>query len=305
MGAEKGLVSVVMPAYNAAATVAESVRSVLGQSYPDWELIVVNDGSTDATSAVLAPFLADPRVRLIEQPNAGVGAARNTGIRRSRGEFVAFLDADDLWQEGKLALQVALFASAPASLGLVHTRYRSFTGDPVKSRPKDDDPCFGRLPPERRILVYDFIATSTVMVRARLFQSVGLFDEKLAGTEDWDLWIRILAGHGEQKIDEALVLYRENPNGLSGNTARHLAEEWKVIVKQVLPNRSLARRIKAKAVFYHQAKELNHLLATRSWARFFKRAAASVVRSPLAYCDPGNYLDLFSIFLNRNIRKRW
>jgi len=305
MTASKGTVSVVIPAYNSAATIAASVRSVLCQSYTDWELIIVNDGSTDATSQVLAPFLADQRVQLLEQPNGGVACARNAGIRRSRGEFVAFLDADDLWEESKLAQQVELFRAAPASLGLVHTRYSSFSDDPQRCRRKDDDSCFGYLSPSQRILVYDFIATSTVMVRAGLFACVGLFDENLAGTEDWDLWIRILAGYREQKIDEVLVRYRESSHGLSGNTARHLGEEWKVIEKQVRANPLVPARIRSKAVFYHQMKELNYLLGQRHYARFAGKAVRSLLQAPFSYCDPGNYRDLFHIFLNRNILKRW
>lgn len=305
MNTIKGIVSVIMPAYNAAATIADSVRSVLHQSYAEWELIVVNDGSTDGTSDVLVPLLADKRVVLVEQSNAGVSSARNAGIRRSRGEFVAFLDADDLWEETKLAQQVALFHSSPASLGIVHTRYLSFSENPGCCRRKDDASCFGYLSPQQRILVYDFIATSTVMVRANLFDSVGLFDEDLAGTEDWDLWIRILGCYSEYKIDEVLVKYREGISGLSGNPAKHLVEEWKVIMKQVYTNPLVPNRIKGKAIFYHQLKELNYLLTKKCFAQFFAKAVVSVIRNPFSYCDPSNYLDVFAIFLNRNILRRW
>jgi glycosyltransferase involved in cell wall biosynthesis len=294
-----------MPAYNAAATVAASVLSVMNQSYGQWELVIVNDGSSDGTSLAVAPFLADARVHLIEQPNRGVAAARNEGIAHSRGEFVAFLDADDLWEAGKLSAQVARFRGAPPSLGLVHTRYSSFSVHPGSCRSKDDDPCFGPLAPARRILVYDFIATSTVMVRAELFHSVGLFDENLAGTEDWDLWIRLLARYDEAKLDQVLVKYRESPGGLSGNTSRHLAEEWKVIEKQVLANPGVPGRIRSKALFYHQIKELNYLLGKGAFAGALKKATASLLRNPCGFCDPGNYRDLFIIFWHRQVLKRW
>lgn len=305
MERKPGWVSVVMPAYNAAATIAASVQSVLAQSYVDWELIIVNDGSTDATAEIVTPFLSDGRVVLIGQQNGGVARARNAGLERSCGEFIAFLDSDDLWEPEKLAEQVASFRRGGPSLGLVHTRYVSFAGDPSRTRRKDDDSCFGALPSAERILVYDFIATSTVMVRAAILEEVGLFDETLFGTEDWDLWIRILSRYGEAKLDRVLVRYRESAGGLSANALKHRAEEWKVIEKQLLNRSGLSKRLVAKAIFYHRMKELNDLVGRRAFGRLPAHLFRALVSCPRAYCDPGNYLDAWHIFLHRNILKRW
>lgn len=295
----------VMPAYNAAGTIAKSVESVLAQSYAQWELLVVNDGSTDGTCQALAPFLGDYRISLLSQQNAGVAAARNAGIRSSRGEFVAFLDSDDLWEPHKLAAQVEIFRGAAPSLGIVHTRMVAFSSDPELCRPKDDDACFGYLEPSQRIMVYDFIATSTVMVRSGLFDEIGFFDETLAGTEDWDLWIRILARYQARKIDTVLVRYRESSSGLTGNVARHLLEEWKVIAKQVLGNPSVPGRIREKALFYHKVKELNHLLAEGNIVRMVRASLLAAAKNPLMFLKPGNYLDIFFIFYNRKVLRRW
>lgn len=305
MKRHKGIVSVVMPAFNAAVTIADSVRSVMSQSYDAWELIIVNDGSTDGTSAVLNPFLDDARVILLEQPNSGVAAARNAGIRRSSGEFVAFLDADDLWDSGKVAAQVAMFRESSASLGLVHTRYVSFASDPGSCWRKDDDACFGYLCSPERILVYDFIATSTVMVRAEFLDEIGLFDEGLSGTEDWDLWIRFLARYREHKLNDALVKYRENPNGLTGNVARHLDEEWKVLEKHVLSHSSVPHRIRNKAVFYHMMKVMVYCLSKGYLRQLVIFVAKSIASYPFSFCDPSNYWDVMHIAYSRYLLRRW
>ncbi|MBB3891671.1 glycosyltransferase involved in cell wall biosynthesis [Phenylobacterium haematophilum] len=119
------LVSVVVPAYNATATLAETLRSALRQTHADLEVIVVDDGSKDGTRALAESFAAeDPRVRVISKPNGGVAAARNAGIDAARGDFIAPLDADDLWHPDKLRLQLERFTNGPASLGLVYNWYR-------------------------------------------------------------------------------------------------------------------------------------------------------------------------------------
>ena len=115
------LISVVIPAYNATATLAETLRSALRQTHAELEVIVVDDGSKDGTRAMAESFAAeDPRVRVISKANAGVAAARNTGIDAARGDFIAPLDADDLWHPDKLRLQLERFTNGPPSLGLVY-----------------------------------------------------------------------------------------------------------------------------------------------------------------------------------------
>src|ERR1044071_7783966 len=110
---QQPLVSVIMPAYNAERYIAASVRSVLAQTYQNWELIIVDDGSTDGTAAVAKSFAeADGRVRYVYQPNGRLGNARNTGIRHARGPLIAFLDSDDLWMERKLELQLKAMEEA-------------------------------------------------------------------------------------------------------------------------------------------------------------------------------------------------
>lgn len=296
-----GLVSIVMPAYNVASTIAESISSVLGQTYDNWELIVVNDGSTDETSSVLSSFLSDKRICVIEQENAGVAAARNRGIKQSAGEFISFLDADDLWIKDKIARQVEMFRSSKdPALGLVYSRYASFSTSLGAAQPRDDDAYYGYLAPEMRIMVYDFIATSTVMTTSTVINDVGLFDEMLLGTEDWDLWIRILSGHSVGLVDDVLMMYRENPQGLSKNFQKHHAEEWKVLKKHVIGNDGVISGISAKALFYHQMKLLSHYCAERQYLCFLKELFMGIKDNPSYYLSPTNIWDVISILMSRH-----
>ena len=119
------LVSVIVPAYNAAATIGETLRSALAQTYPQLEVLVVDDGSTDATADIVRSFVArDPRVRLLQQANAGVAAARNLAIAQSRGAYVAPLDADDLWHPQKIALQLEALRRGGPRVGVVYCWWR-------------------------------------------------------------------------------------------------------------------------------------------------------------------------------------
>jgi glycosyltransferase involved in cell wall biosynthesis len=194
------LVSVVMPAYNVAWCIGRAVDSVLAQDFRACELIVVNDGSTDGTRALLEGYGA--AITVINQENRGMSAARNAGIRRARGTYVAFLDADDWWLAGKLARQVELMHGRP-EIGFSSTTVRV----------EDDD---GRLlnlwrcpNGSTEILATLFAQNaaiaggcSAVMARRELLDRVGLFDESLRGFEDPDLWMRLAAVSGYACIDE-------------------------------------------------------------------------------------------------------
>ena len=128
------LVSVIMPAYNSKQTIAGSVKSVIAQTYTHWELIVVDDGSTDNTAKVITD-MNHPQIRVINQQNGGQSSARNHGIRLAKGDYIAFLDADDYWLEKKLDYQIRYFENASESVGLVHTNYIEFNDKRVKWTP--------------------------------------------------------------------------------------------------------------------------------------------------------------------------
>ncbi len=198
-------VSVVMPAYNAGQFIAEAIESVLAQTFGDFELIVVDDGAIDDTCNVVARF-SDARVRYFYQENRERSAARNAGIRAARGEYVAFLDADDTWLPEKLARQVAHMDEHP-EVGLVYCAAYKVRGGRVSSQMK----ARFRGNVVRPLLTVDNIiagSASAVMVRRDVLDCVGGFDEGRIIFEDWDLWLRIAMHYTVDFVSEALACVR-------------------------------------------------------------------------------------------------
>ena len=166
-------ISVIMPAFNAGMTIVSAVESVIAQTFSDWELLIVNDGSTDHTLKQVAHF-ADQRIRVISQLNQGVASARNAGLDLAAGEFIAFLDSDDLWFPSKLEKQIKAFASFGNEVGLVYTKYRGFTDDSSDSHSLGFDGMELLSDDYYSLLVMDYIPTLTVMIRSHVLKNVGM-----------------------------------------------------------------------------------------------------------------------------------
>lgn len=223
----KPLISIIMPAYNAERYIAESIRSVLAQTYQNWELIIVDDGSTDRTAEIAQSFvLADSRVKYIFQQNTKVAAARNRGIGKAAGDLIAFLDSDDLWMPEKLERQEA--AMRDGNMDVVFCSGFIFTGDDTtdESTPypsikgKFDGAAMFKL---LLVEVANRIPVLSVIVRREALLDAGLFDESPAlyyGAEDYDLWVRIARRGGVfYGMDERLVRYRVHAKGMSRRRA--------------------------------------------------------------------------------------
>lgn len=182
------LVSVVIPAYNRAHTIARAITSVLTQDYDQFEIIVVDDGSTDTTRAVVEA-MTDPRLRVITQANAGVAAARNRGVAEAGGELVAFLDSDDEWLPGKLTAQVSCFRHGSSRLGLVYTGFESITADGMQSVHEAQHSGWIY----RDLLARNVVTGcgSTAMFRRAALEMVGGYDPALPANEDYDLVLRV------------------------------------------------------------------------------------------------------------------
>jgi glycosyltransferase involved in cell wall biosynthesis len=178
--------SILMPVFNGAAHVGQAIESALVQSYPNFELIIVNDGSTDNSAQVIHPYLADPRIGYIEQPNGGVAAARNAAIRVAKGRYIGFLDQDDLWLPEKLRLQVQYLDDRP-DVGLVHANQSHFDSDGRTTRLPFDDGfakvsgwCF------RDLFIRNRIAVLTVQASRSDLDRVGPLNETKPGGGDID-----------------------------------------------------------------------------------------------------------------------
>jgi glycosyltransferase involved in cell wall biosynthesis len=204
-------VSVVIPTYNRQAMLGEAIDSVLAQTYAHVELIVVDDGSTDGTRALLSSY--GDRLGVLRQPRRGVSAARNRGVAAARGALVAFLDSDDLWLPAKLEVQAAFFGAHPHALicqteEIWHRDGRRV--NPGKRHRKPSGEIF------ERSLELCLVSPSAVMIRRELLERVGGFDERLPACEDYDLWLRIGCRHPVHLIDRPLVVKRGgHPDQLS------------------------------------------------------------------------------------------
>lgn len=199
-------VSVIVPTYNRAAAVERAVASVLAQTHTDLELIVVDDGSTDDTGARLAT-IADDRLRIVRQDNAGVAAARNRGLREARCDLLAFLDSDDLWRPGKLACQIEALTTAPPSAGLCVTAVEVV--GPDQSREIRHSPG-GRLFEPLLLTNSIHAVLSSGLIRRAVFEAVGGFDPRLPAIEDWDWLQRAARLFDIVSVDEALTIYADN-----------------------------------------------------------------------------------------------
>jgi len=197
------MVNVVIPTFNRNGMLKDAVDSVLDQDYGNTELIVVDDGSTDATVRTLSAY--QNRLRLIRQENRGVSAARNTGIRAAAGTLIALLDSDDLWLPGKLRTQVDYFEAHPEALICQTEEIWIRNGvrvNPGKRHRKQAGDIF------ERSLSLCLVSPSAVMMRKSLLDEVGLFDEDLPACEDYDLWLRIAWRHPVHLIETPLIVKR-------------------------------------------------------------------------------------------------
>lgn len=198
-------VSVIIPTYNRSSLISAAIGSVLSQTYIDYELLVIDDGSTDATAEIVRGIQSD-KLRYVYQENLGRSAARNHGIRLAEGEYIAFLDSDDLFTPTKLAEQVR-FLDNNADYGLVYSY--AMTVDENGNHLQE---CYyegnlsGYIYPQMLFLKNNVITTPTVMVRAQILAETGGFDETMDICEDLDLWCRIARRHNVMQLQQHLAI---------------------------------------------------------------------------------------------------
>ncbi len=211
---ESPRVSVIIPTYNRAWCLREAVDSVLAQEFKDFELVVVDDGSTDETPPLLQEY--GDSIRVLHQRNRGVSAARNAGISVARGDLIAFLDSDDIWLQGKLAFQVEFFNRHPGALICQTEELWVKNGRRVNPRKRHRKRGGIIFEPSLQLCL---VSPSAVMLRRGLFDQVGFFDERLPACEDYDLWLRVSCRFPVELIETPLIVKR-------GGHADQLSRAW-------------------------------------------------------------------------------
>lgn len=292
MGINSPKVSVIIPTYNRAIHIGRAVESIFTQTYQDFEIIIIDDGSTDNTKDVL--FGYHDRIKYIYQTNKGVSSARNRGIKEARGEYLAFLDSDDIWLPTKLEKQIKLFHKDP-TIYLVYSYARYFDRDNNSDfiRPQHISKSF-----EDFLYAETVLPTSSVMLRKEAIDKVGLFDEQLPSIEDYDLWLRISQKFKVDFISEILVEKNNYPGNLSNNRVKMYVGQVGVC-KNILTR--FEKEIDKKKILEKEAKN-HYLLAKEYYAQFlYKKAkdqllAAIKIKSTIGkvfWCSRENIISKF------------
>ncbi|UCD33432.1 MAG: glycosyltransferase family 2 protein [Desulfobacterales bacterium] len=243
-------VSVIIPTFNRAKIVPKAIDSALQQTYRDYEIIVVDDGSTDNTKAVLEPY--DDKIEYRYKDNGGISSARNYGIKLARGRYVALLDSDDYWLDKKIERQMACFWDNP-SYGMVATRCSSFDIDGNFDTVEPQGKIRAKNRPGKSGWIYqdlfyrNFIRTSSVVIKRDCFAKVGLFDESLYQCNDVDMWMRMARAYQVWIINEPLTVYTDNPKGVSTDSLEGRGTYLRVLEKNhdpaLIPSRLYKKRM--------------------------------------------------------------
>ena len=294
--------SIIVPAFNVETTLGETLTSLLAQTHPNFEIVVVDDGSTDRTALIAARFAGDPRVRLVRQANRGLAGARNSGIHAARGEVLGFCDADDLWHPEKLARHVAHLAAKP-EVGVSYSGSALIdeASRPLRTaqRPRltgvDASVVFKRNPigngsaPVIRRAVFDEIAYSPRQKPGHTWY----FDETFRQSEDIECWLRIAltTAWRFEGVEGLLTRYRVNHGGLSANTGRQLAA-WERMVAKLGPLNPAFFEVNTPAARAYQLRYLSRrAISDRNGTRALElvRGALASSRLPLLE-EPGKTL---------------
>ncbi|MEO0973739.1 MAG: glycosyltransferase [Pseudomonadota bacterium] len=267
-------VSVIIPAYNAGATLAETIATVTKQDYPDWELIIVDDGSTDDTLLIASEEARhDERIRVVSSPNGGPSRARNVGLTHAQGEMIAFLDADDRWSHDKLSTHVGFLRARP-EVDLSFASVCFFNDDPTRGRHRSRFPK-GRLTLAQVLGENPACTSSNIFVRRSFITRLGAFNESLRHAEDHELLLRaVLSGAHVEGIHCELVAYRTSPIGASADLLAML-EGW----RQIMQSQAIARDELSRALAVYYRYLARHALRTNQppevALRYIKQALES------------------------------
>ena len=219
-------ISVIIPVYNGEKTIKQTIESVLNQTFRDFELLIINDGSQDATLEIIQA-INDARIQAFSYPNSGVSASRNRALTKAKGEFISFIDADDLWTPNKLELQLKALQDNPqAAVAYSWSDWIDESGQFLRSG--------GHITVNgkayEKLLLRDFIESgSNPLIRKQALDEVGYFEQSVTPAEDWDMWLRLAARYEFVTVEVPQILYRISPNSASFNIVKMEAGSLKVI----------------------------------------------------------------------------
>jgi len=226
MTADCPKVSIVTPTYNRARFIREAVESVLAQTMPNWELLIVDDGSTDDTREVLASYLADERIQYIYQPNQGQSVARNAALAKARGEFVGFLDSDDLWRAQKLERQLSIFEAQP-DVHIVHGDESIIDEHGLEISQENMRRYSGNI--AAQLLADNSVSITTALVKRECFDEMGLFQASHGVADDYDLWLRFSVRYRFYYESGIVASYRVMADQISSDKRRRFAANEAII----------------------------------------------------------------------------
>jgi glycosyltransferase involved in cell wall biosynthesis len=216
MPSDKPLISVILPTYNRAPLIGKSIQSVLQQTWTHFELLVIDDGSSDNTDDVVKS-INDPRITYVKySENRGANHARNVGVKTAKGDYLAFQDSDDEWYPEKLEMHLNAFRNASSDIGVVYSGFYKITGSkktyiPGKQISRKEGDIL------QELLKDNFISTPSVLIRRACFETAGDFDESLPRLQDWDLFIRLARDYRFKYIDQVTYHQYHTPNNISSN----------------------------------------------------------------------------------------
>jgi glycosyltransferase involved in cell wall biosynthesis len=249
------LVSIIVPCFNYGKYLSECLQSIKGQTYSNYEVIIVDDGSTDNSKEVAFSFLSDARFKYIYQENKGLEGARNTGICHSTGEFIAIVDPDDIWFPTKLDVQIEYMICHP-NCGLVYSDAEIFIEGKRTGRTVRNGKLFYEGWCFEEMMMNNGVVSPSVLIRKECFRNVGLFDESEIKqcSGDWEMWVRIAYKYEFGSIKKPLLYYRIHENNMSGGNFKKHFENRLLTLKRHLPK--LKDPVRKKLCFEHNLKEM-------------------------------------------------
>jgi glycosyltransferase involved in cell wall biosynthesis len=295
------LISIVIPAYNAERTILETIASVQEQTFSDFEIILINDGSTDRTLELLQT-VQDDRLKIFSYENGGLPIARNRGISHSAGEFIAFIDADDLWTPDKLELQLAALQQHPEA-GVAYS-WTYFKFDKEEYSYADNSTFFeGNVYAD--LLIRNFLHNgSNPLIRKEAIESVGLFDPTLKSCEDWDYYLRLAAIWSFVLVPKPQIIYRQSSSSMTSKI--DVMEKYLLIVinRAFLTAPLELQSLKKKSLSWVYKYAAQQYLKYKSEDLLSLKMAAKKLLIAVTI-QPSIFLEDYTQGLIRRLIKRW